>query len=289
MKKNRFYILAFFLLAGNFVFAQENQAVKISPKDSVIFQNYKGKVITEKWNTLPFNELVTRTGLYFVETPYVNYTLEVNKTEQLVVNFSELDCTTFVEVCVALARTAVSADFSLSKYCKELQNLRYRGGILKDYTSRLHYFSDWIFDKEQMGIVKNITKEIGGYHKPTTVYLMSKRYDMYKALKENPEFIPTILEQEAEINTREHCFIPKDELDSFATHIQSGDIIAITTVHAGLDVTHLGLAYWQNGELHLMHASREFKQVIITPNTMKKYLLSHKGQGGIMVARAMKP
>ena len=283
---NRFYILAFFLLTGKFLFAQE---IKISSKDSVIFENYKEKVTTERWDTLQFNELVTNTGVFFLETPYVNYTLEINDTEQLVVNFDELDCTTFAEVSLALARAAVSENFSLSNFCKELQNIRYRGGILTDYTSRLHYFSDWIYDNQQMGLVEDITKKIGGYLKPTTVYIMSKRYEKYKALQENPDFIPTILEQEAEINNREHYFIPKAEVDSFAYHIQSGDIIAITTAYAGLDITHLGFACWQNDELHLMHASREFQQVIITPNTMKEYLLSNTGQGGIMVARVMKP
>ena len=47
-------------------------------------------------------------------------------------------------------------------YEKEILNLRYRDGKLTDYTSRLHYFSDWIFDINKRGIGKDITKEIGG-------------------------------------------------------------------------------------------------------------------------------
>ena len=35
--------------------------------------------------------------------PYVAHTLEVNKTEKLVVNLRQLDCTTFVENVVALS------------------------------------------------------------------------------------------------------------------------------------------------------------------------------------------
>ena len=41
-------------------------------------------------------------GLNFLKTPYVAHTLEVNE-EEPVVNFDEVDCTTFVEYVLALA------------------------------------------------------------------------------------------------------------------------------------------------------------------------------------------
>lgn len=37
-------------------------------------------------------------GLNFLKTPYVAHTLEVNEEEKLVVNFDEVDCTTFCGV-----------------------------------------------------------------------------------------------------------------------------------------------------------------------------------------------
>ena len=42
-------------------------------------------------------------GLSFLKTPYVAHTLEVNDEEKLVVNFDEVDCTTFVEYVLALS------------------------------------------------------------------------------------------------------------------------------------------------------------------------------------------
>ena len=46
-------------------------------------------------------------GLNFLKTPYVAHTLEVNEEEKLVVNFDEVDCTTFVEYVLALALSPV--------------------------------------------------------------------------------------------------------------------------------------------------------------------------------------
>ena len=46
-------------------------------------------------------------GLNFLKTPYVAHTLEVNEEEKLVVNFDEVDCTTFVEYVLALSLSPV--------------------------------------------------------------------------------------------------------------------------------------------------------------------------------------
>ena len=46
-------------------------------------------------------------GLSFLKTPYVAHTLEVNDEEKLVVNFDEVDCTTFVEYVLALSLSPV--------------------------------------------------------------------------------------------------------------------------------------------------------------------------------------
>ena len=44
-------------------------------------------------------------GKEFIGTPYKAQTLEINSTEQLVVNLQAMDCTTFVETVAALTLT----------------------------------------------------------------------------------------------------------------------------------------------------------------------------------------
>ena len=78
----------------------------------------------------------------FLGRPYVAHTLEIFDKEHLVVNTSELDCTTLVETVAALTLCAYRRKYTFADYLDVLKSLRYRGGIMSDYTSRLHYFSD---------------------------------------------------------------------------------------------------------------------------------------------------
>src|SRR4030067_3263649 len=89
---------------------------------------------------------------------------------------------------------------SFEDYKNELTFIRYRDGKIDQYPSRLHYFSDWIYNNQQKGIIKDITEEIGGEQISFSLNFMSTHPDAYKHLKESPEFIPVIEEQEKEIS-----------------------------------------------------------------------------------------
>ncbi|MDD2798905.1 MAG: DUF1460 domain-containing protein [Bacteroidales bacterium] len=251
-------------------------------EDSLIFKQYKAQINTKQ----SLEKVITETGKFFLGKPYVASTLEVNDTEQLVVNLRELDCTTFVETAFALARTAKSKDFSFAEFQQNLTQIRYRNGKLNQYPSRLHYFSDWIFDNQQKGIVINITQKIGGDSIRFNVGFMSKNPDKYKALAAHPEFIPAIVDQEKTVNKRTYFYIPKAKIASIACKIKSGDIIAITTSYNGLDISHVGFAIWQGKKLHFLHASSQFKKVIKSEKTLADYVNGVKSNSGIIVLRA---
>lgn len=250
-------------------------------EDSLIFDQYKAQINTKQ----PLDRVIIETGKLFLGRPYVANTLEVNDSEQLVVNLRELDCTTFVETSLALAQTARSKDFSFRNFAKKLTNIRYREGKIDQYPSRLHYFSDWIFDDQQKGIVKDITRKIGGDTIRFHVGFMSTNPNKYKALTAHPEFTPTIADQEKAINLRTYYYIPKAKIASIACKIKSGDIIAITTSFKGLDISHVGFAIWQGKELHFLHASSQFKKVIISEKTLADYVNGVKSNTGIIVLR----
>lgn len=272
------------------IFAGEQKEIKTPLKstsqDSLIFLQLKEKVIAQQWDTLPTNELIIRIGNYFFDTPYIAYTLEGNNTEQLIINLRGLDCTTFVENNLALARCFKSVDKSISNYYSQLQLIRYRNGQLNGYTSRLHYFSDWIYDKGQLGIIKDMTQEIGGIPFPVMVNYMSNHPDKYAPLI-NPDTLALICTQEKAISTRSYFYIPKAELSKYEQYIKDGDIIAITTNLLGLYISHVGYAQWKNNELHFLHASQGFKKVMLTPETLFQYLATKKQHTGIMVIRPL--
>ena len=98
-----------------------------------------------KSNLKTANELVVFYANQLLNTPYVAHTLE-GDTEQLTINIDELDCTTFVETLYALTRSTLDNRTSWRDYANNLESIRYRNGVMGDYSSRLHYISEWIIN-----------------------------------------------------------------------------------------------------------------------------------------------
>lgn len=226
----------------------------------------------------------------FMGVPYVAHTLEVNDREQLVVNTRQLDCTTLVETVAALKCCAQKGLKTFADYRRELTMLRYRNGVLTDYTSRLHYFSDWIDDKEKMGIVTEVQQPNPPFTavQQLDVNYMSRHPQAYKALKARPQLVPAIRQQEEALTGRRCLYIPKSGVQNsrlLRQTVRDGDIIAITSNKEGLDIAHLGFAVWHKDGLHLLNASMLHKKVVEEPMTLYRYLQKHPSFTGIRVVR----
>ena len=230
----------------------------------------------------------------FMDRPYVAHTLEGNAEEQLVVNTRQLDCTTFVETVVALTLCAERGDSTFSQYCRQLQQLRYRQGILDGYTSRLHYFTDWIIDNSEMGFVKEIQQKESPFTAVQTLQTnyMSRHPQAYEALNRKPELVPVIARQEQKLTGQRFRYIPKLKVKNsqeLRQAVHDGDIIAITTSKAGLDIAHLGFAVWRCDGLHLLHASSLHHKVTEEPSNLGRYLQKHASHTGIRIIRLNHP
>lgn len=221
----------------------------------------------------------------FMGTPYVAHTLETGPEEKLVINLSEMDCTTFIEYSLAMARTIKSGSPDLEKFVGELEKIRYRHGKRDGYLSRLHYFSEWILDNGRRGNIKDVSREIAHILYPNKIDFMSQHAGSYQVLKENPELVLQISKLEESLSQEVFWYIPKGQFSSFGEMIQDGDIIAFTTHIAGLDVIHTGIAIREDGQLKLLHASSVDKEVVISSGTLAEYLQNSRNASGVMVAR----
>lgn len=253
-----------------------------SPADEVIFARYLKAI--EPAKELPINQLIIETAKFLSGAPYVAATLE-KEPEQLVVNLHEFDCFTLTENCLALALTAKEAQPSFDSFCKHLQQIRYQEGKINGYTSRLHYTTHWIIENEKQGRLKNITQAAGGIPLPLQLFFMSANPDKYKQLKNEPELVASMREKEQEINKHAHFYIPKEEINTLSNKIQDGDIVCFTTSIKGLDVTHVGFAYWQNKQLTFIHASSTAGKVIINPVSLYNYCMASKSNTGLLLVR----
>lgn len=261
-----------------------------TPSDVEICKSKFELSIDKKLSALPINEIVAEIGKSFLDIPYEAFAIERDGEEQVVIHLEGLDCTTFLENSLVFARCIKKGKTSFEDYMNELVYIRYRDGVIDRYPSRLHYFSDWIFNNNARGIVNDITKEIGGEEINFNVGFMSANPDKYKHLREQPEFIPTIKKQEEAINSRTYSYIPKEKVEQIENKIQSGDLIACTTNLKGLDIGHVGIAVkMEDGRIHFMHAPLVGSTVQISKTPLPEYLAAVKKHTGIMVLRAQEP
>ena len=220
--------------------------------------------------------------------PYVAGTLDGNEEEQLVVRIDALDCTTFVETVLAFCIADKRGERDFEGFKKALTDVRYRDGILNGYTSRLHYFSDWIRNNEQMGFVKECTSETA-CSQPKELWLdfMTTHVDSYLPMKKDPELVKEMAAHEKNWQGTVVSYIPKENLNlsSDELKIKDGDVLAMVTNIKGLDIVHVGFAFWKEGKLHLLHASSSAKKVIEDPQTQYESSGKTKAHIGLRAIR----
>ena len=255
----------------------------ISSMDKAILKNKLDKFSKER--SLPMGDLVLKIGLDFLNTPYVGKTLDKSKVEKLVINLHQLDCTTFAENCLALARTAKSDKPSVAKFCAELEGIRYRGGKMDGYASRLHYFSEWIADNENRHHVQSMAAQMGGKVLPLNLYIMSKNPKEYPQLINDPTTTAQIQAIEEKISAQKFYYIPADQFESIENLVKDGDIVTLTTSIPGVDVSHVGILLKKDGRVHLLHASSSRMKVTVSAEPFAQYLTKSKKTTGVMIAR----
>ena len=255
--------------------------------------NEPDSIRVEKWlkeaKALPQDSCRT---LHFAKQmlgyPYVAGTLDGNDEEKLVISVGEVDCTTFVETVLAFCIADKRGERSFDGFKQALTQIRYRDGILNGYASRLHYFSDWIRNNEKMGFVKECTSETA-CSEPKELWLdfMTTHVDSYLPMKKDASLVAEMASQEKEWQGTVVSYIPKEKLNLPPTElkIKDGDVLALVTNIKGLDIVHVGFAFWKDNQLHLLHASSSAKKVIEDPKTQYESSKNTKAHIGVRAIR----
>jgi hypothetical protein len=256
-----------------------------------IFTRIMDKASAEKWKALPIGQLIGKIAMELKDTPYVGFTLEVSKdAERCVVNLTGLDCVTFFEDSLCMARIIKRGKHSPEDLVKEVQLTRYRGGKMGDFTTRLHYTTDWFADNEAKGVVRILTPDLPGAEPFTQkVGIMTEHPENYRQLAAHPEWIDKIRAFEEKINARSLKYLPMEKLEAAEHLLQTGDIVGVTTSAEGIDIAHTGLCIKDDqGIVHFMDASssRRNMKVTLEPQISKCLNWSPK-LTGVMFARPL--
>ncbi|MDP2338728.1 MAG: DUF1460 domain-containing protein [Bacteroidota bacterium] len=284
--KIRIGILILFFSLGPNIFKAQSQ---VTLKDC-IFQPEDIRIAEEKLadfsskSNLSMPDLVVEIGLSFLGTTYVAATLENGLEEKMVINLRELDCTTFAENCLALARTVKLGKTDFGSFVSELEHIRYRNGIRDQYPSRLHYFSEWIHDNAQKKIISE-EPNLEGEKQGKSIDYMSQHPEEYPVLKAHPELIPAIAEQEKQLSSSGFYYFPKNNPENLLKSLHHGDIIGLTSGIEGVDVNHVGIIIWKDNQFHLLHAPLSGKKVLISEGPITDFIKPGSSNNGIMIAR----
>lgn len=219
----------------------------------------------------------------FLGTKYGSGNRGKKSENKILINLSELDCVTYVETVLAIYKSVKSTKTDFCDFVEQVENIKYRDGKKILFPSRLHYFSDWLIDNTKRGNIKDVTAEIDSVKYSKTINYMTKNRSLYPQLKDTSYFNEMKV-VENNLNKNKIFYLPKDKFDNYKVKIKHGDIVVFTTTTEGLDVSHVGFAYWNNNELYLLHASSKFKKVIISDVTLKEYINQNSKTSGIMVA-----
>lgn len=245
--------------------------------------------LTAQAQTTEEDRMLT-TAIRYLDVPYAAHTLDQDGPEELILNCDEVDCTTLVEYVLAESLCPiVNGNVSEGAFAQKLQMIRYRNGQIDGYTSRLHYITDWINNGVRNGFLEDVTAEYSDDTQTVEINYMSTHPQKYKQLAHSPENVTKMKQIEQSISGQTVHYLPKDKLpNSGLRWIKNGDIIAITTNIPGLDIEHLGIAFYADGKLTLIHASSNEGKVVASTTALSQMLKDHKTWTGIRVLRMKK-
>lgn len=222
-----------------------------------------------------------------VGTPYVAHTLEGGQ-EVLRVNLDELDCTTLVDVAMALSYTLGERRAGWQDFLYNLQRLRYRGGEVDGYPSRLHYNCDWAVDNTHRGNFDDVTRSLPKcFYLVRTIDFMTANRDKYPALADSANFTRM---KRVEGGFRNHRFPYIKTADAGSKAVQAqlreGDVLGFVSNLRNLDITHMGILVREaDGLLHVLHASSTEGKVVVSAQPLADFLKRNRQWIGIRVFR----
>lgn len=229
---------------------------------------FSSQIDLGQWNQESFDTFlkkeksINEISASFLNTPYKANVLigSYNKKEELVIDFANLDCFTYIDYVEAIKESKNYKEFK-----ENLVKIRYKKSQIT-YENRNHFFTDWI---TQNGF-KNITSKVSQNSKKTTKYL-NKKDDKNLYLKG------------ININKREFEYLEPQFVDkNFLQKLKNGDYIGIYTNLKGLDVTHTGIIIKKDGKTFFRHASSKKSNRKVVDKLFVDYV---KKTPGILVLR----
>ncbi|MCB1093039.1 MAG: DUF1460 domain-containing protein, partial [Verrucomicrobiae bacterium] len=204
------------------------------------------KALAENWRSLPIGERVVKFAREFHHVPYRSFTLEIDDhIEAPSVNLQGLDCWTFFETSLGLARMIAieKPSYTPQDLLDQIRWTRYRGGqCTGDYLQRIHYLAEWYFENDARGVIDDLTRSFPGCQRirDRKIQEMTVLWKSYRYLRENPELRSPMKTWESYVASLPVYQVPKTKVAGIEKNLQDGDVIGIATNQQGGYCSHVG-------------------------------------------------
>jgi hypothetical protein len=209
--------------------------------------------------------------------------------ERLHVDLEHFDCLSLIDTSLAVARCAWVRDATEACFVKELLATRYRNGIMKEFTSRLHYLVDWLDDNRKRQRLDDITRDLGGILLRRHFAYMSEHRNLYPPMAD-PEIRKAVARIEARLSQQIYAVIVWKSVIDKEHLLRDGDLVGIVTRDTGRLIGHAGLVMRDSKDkAQLLHASSYHRSVVLTRTSLADYASRRRDRWGIMIARPRAP
>ena len=261
-------------------------------KGEAKFHAIVAKAERENWRALPLPQRTIRVAREMVGTPYVNYSLEVDdRIESPVVNLTGMDCWTYYENALAIARMLryKPGPYQPQDMLHMVEIERYRNGICTgSYLSRMHNLEEVFHDNQRRGFASNITSRLpGAVRLSREIREMTVQWKSYRYLRANPALIEPMGRIEYQVSRLPVYHIPKAKARAAEAYLQDGDICAITANSTYGYTSRVGLIIRLNGRAYFTHATsdRDKGRMVIIDRPITDYLNGSASHAGIIICR----
>lgn len=238
-----------------------------------------------------FGELTAKIAECLIRTPCEIGLLDIYP-EELRVYLNKTDKLQFVEECIAISLTLKQFDANnngnadlegfYEALCKKIQELRYRGGKIRDFSDRIYYMSEWLEQAETLGYLYEVTPKFGNIYTQSFSYFSDHIMFLTNIdnVSKDRERILSI--EKALWEKNPYYIIALDRINQeLYDFLNDGDIIGICSDRKGEDIADLGvICVNTDGRKKLLFASRLEKAVV-----EKDLLLYNFGTKGIRIWR----
>ncbi|MCS6789731.1 MAG: DUF1460 domain-containing protein [Bacteroidia bacterium] len=173
--------------------------------------------------------------------------------QELLVNLERMDCMTATENFLALHLTRKTSQRSAATFLGKLLQVRYQASPPCRWEDRYHYLTHAFVSWELHGWGTWLPL---GEKDTRSVSYITQHPEQYKGFRDWKE----LRRIETALSRRPRYYIPTKDLHSWLSLLRNGDIIAFVASKEGLDVSHVGIFFWEGERPTFAHASQTQKK-----------------------------